>query len=428
MSLQIEKLEKNMAKLTIEASAEEFESAIEKAYLKNRNKINIQGFRKGKAPRAVIEKMYGPSIFYEDAANEIIPEAYEKAANESGLDIVSRPEIDIVQVEKGKSFIFTAEVALKPEVTLGTYKGVEVEKKEAAVTEDEIMARINRELEQNSRMITVDDRVVQSGDIAVIDFEGFVDGNAFEGGKGEDYSLTIGSHSFIDNFEDQLIGKNTGDEVEVNVTFPEEYQAKELAGKPALFKVKIKEIKLKELPVLDDEFAQDVSEFDTLDEYKENIKATIKETKEKELKTAKENEVVDKIIEKAVMDIPEPMITAQANQIAEDFAQRMKYQGLSIEQYFQYTGMDAKKFFESLRPQAVKRIQSRLVLEAVAKAEKIEVSEEELEKELADMATAYQMEADKLKELIGEKERDQIKADIAVQKAVDLVVAAAKEV
>ncbi len=362
MSLQIEKLEKNMAKLTIEASAEEFESAIEKAYLKNRNKINIQGFRKGKAPRAVIEKMYGPSIFYEDAANEIIPEAYEKAANESGLDIVSRPEIDIVQVEKGKSFIFTAEVALKPEVTLGTYKGVEVEKKEAAVTEDEIMARINRELEQNSRMITVDDRVVQSGDIAVIDFEGFVDGNAFEGGKGEDYSLTIGSHSFIDNFEDQLIGKNTGDEVEVNVTFPEEYQAKELAGKPALFKVKIKEIKLKELPVLDDEFAQDVSEFDTLDEYKENIKATIKETKEKELKTAKENEVVDKIIEKAVMDIPEPMITAQANQIAEDFAQRMKYQGLSIEQYFQYTGMDAKKFFESLRPQAVKRIQSRLVL------------------------------------------------------------------
>ena len=428
MSLQVEKLEKNMAKLTIEASAEEFESALEKAYLKNRNKVNIQGFRKGKAPRAIIEKMYGPSIFYEDAANEIIPEAYENAANESGLDIVSRPDIDIVQVEKGKSFIFTAEVALKPEVTLGTYKGVEVEKKEAVITEDEIMARINRELEQNSRMITVDDRAVQSGDIAVIDFEGFVDGTAFEGGKGEDYSLTIGSHSFIDNFEDQLIGKSTGDEVEVNVTFPEDYQAKELAGKPALFKVKVKEIKLKELPALDDEFAQDVSEFDTLDEYKENIKATIKETKEKELKTAKENDVVDKIIEKASMDIPEPMITAQANQIADDFAQRMKYQGLSIEQYFQYTGMDAKKFYESLRPQAVKRIQSRLVLEAVAKAENIEVSEEELEKELAEMATAYQMEADKLKELIGEKEREQIKADIAVQKAVDLVVAAAKEV
>ncbi len=428
MSLQVEKLEKNMAKLTIEASAEEFESALEKAYLKNRSKINVQGFRKGKAPRAIIEKMYGAGIFYEDAANEIIPDAYEKAANESGLEIVSRPEIDIVQVEKGKPFIFTAEVALKPEVTLGAYKGIEVEKKEAEVTEDEIMARINRELEQNSRMITVEDRGIQSGDIAVIDFEGFVDGNAFEGGKGEDYSLTIGSHTFIDTFEDQLIGKQTGEETEVNVTFPEEYQAKELAGKPALFKVKIKEIKLKELPVLDDEFAQDVSEFDTLDEYKESIKATIKETKEKELKTAKENEVVDKIIEKATMEIPEAMITAQANQIAEDFAQRMKYQGLSIEQYFQYTGMDAKKFYESLRPQAVKRIQSRLVLEAVAKAENIEVSEEELEKEMADMATAYQMEADKLKELIGEKEKEQIKADIAVQKAVDLVVAAAKEV
>ncbi len=428
MSLQVEKLEKNMAKLTIEASVEEFESALEKSYLKNRNKINIQGFRKGKAPRAIIEKMYGPSIFYEDAANEIIPDAYEKAANESGLEIVSRPDIDIVQVEKGKPFIFTAEVALKPEVTLGTYKGIEVEKKEAAVTEDEVMERINRELEQNSRMITVDDRAVESGDIAVIDFEGFVDGIAFEGGKGEDYSLTIGSHSFIDNFEEQLIGKNTGDDVEVNVIFPEEYQAKELAGKPALFKVKVKEIKVKELPALDDEFAQDVSEFDTLDEYKENIKATIKEAKEKELKTAKENEVVDKIIENATMEIPEPMITAQANQIAEDFAQRMKYQGLSIEQYFQYTGMDAKKFFESLRPQAVKRIQSRLVLEAIAKAENIEVSEEELEKELADMASAYQMEADKLKELIGDKEKEQIKADISVQKAVDLVVAATKEV
>ncbi len=428
MSLQVEKLEKNMAKLTIEASAEDFERAIEKAYLKNRNKINVQGFRKGKAPRSIIEKMYGPSIFYEDAANELIPEAYEKAANESGLDIVSRPDIDIVQAEKGKPFIFTAEVAVKPEVTLGAYKGIEVEKKEAVVTEEEIKARIDRELEQNSRTITVDDRPVQTDDIAVIDFEGFVDGVAFEGGKGEDYSLKIGSHSFIDNFEDQLIGKNTGDEVEVNVTFPEEYQAKELAGKPALFKVKIKEIKLKELPALDDEFAQDVSEFNTLDEYKENIKATIKETKEKELKTAKENEVVDKIIENATMDIPEPMISAQANQIAEDFAQRMKYQGLSIEQYFQYTGMDAKKFYESLRPQAVKRIQSRLVLEAIAKAENIQVTEEELEKELTDMAAAYQMEADKLKELIGEKEKEQIKDDIAVQKAVDLVVASAKEV
>ena len=427
MSLQVEKLEKNMAKLTIEASAEDFEGALQKAYLKNKDKINVQGFRKGKAPRAIIEKMYGASIFYEDAANELIPEAYEKAAQESGLDIVSRPDIDVVQAEKGKTFIFTAEVAVKPEVTLGTYKGIEVEKKEAEVTEDEIMAQINKEREQNSRMITVDDRAVQDGDIAVIDFEGFIDEVPFEGGKGEDYSLTIGSHSFIDTFEQQLIGKNVGDQVEVNVTFPEEYQAKELAGKPALFKVAIKELKVKELPELDDDFAQDVSEFDTLDEYKEHIKATIKENKEKELKTAKENEIVDKIIEGATMDIPEPMIDAQVNQMAEDFAQRMKYQGLSIEQYFQFTGMDGRKFIESLRPQAVKRIQSRLVLEAIAKAENIEVTEEELQKELADMASMYQMEVDKINELIGDKEKEQIKADIAVQKAVDFVVAQAKE-
>ena len=427
MSVQVEKLEKNMAKLTIEASAEDFEEALQKAYLKNKNKINVQGFRKGKAPRALIEKMYGASIFYEDAANELIPEAYEKAANESGLEIVSRPEIDVVQVEKDKSFIFTAEVALKPEVTLGTYKGIKVEKKTVVVTEEEVMAQIDKEREQNSRTITIEDRAVQDGDITVIDFEGFVDGVAFEGGKGENYSLTIGSHSFIDTFEEQLIGKAIGEEVEVNVTFPEEYQAKELAGKPALFKVTVKEIKVKELPELDDDFAQDVSEFDTLDEYKANITATIKENKEKENKTAKENEVVDKIIENATMDIPEPMINSQVNQMAEEFAQRMQYQGLSIEQYFQFTGMDAKKFMDSLRPQALKRIQSRLVLEAVAKEEKIEVSEEDLEKELKDMASMYQMEIDKLKELIGEKEKEQIKADIAVQKAVDFVVAKAKE-
>ena len=428
MSLQVENLEKNMAKLTIEASAKDFEAALEKAYQKNKNKINVQGFRKGKAPRSIIEKMYGASIFYEDAANELIPEAYEKAAEESGLEIVSRPDIDVVQIEKGQPFIFTAEVAVKPEVTLGSYKGIEVEKKEAEVTEDEIMAQINKEREQNSRTITVEDRAVQDGDIAVIDYEGFVDGVPFEGGKGENHSLTIGSHSFIDTFEEQLIGKAAGEEAEVNVTFPEEYHAAELAGKPALFKVTVKEIKVKELPELEDDFAQDVSEFDTLDEYKESIKATIKENKEKDLKTAKENEVVDKIIEGATMDIPEPMINAQVNQMADDFAQRVQYQGLSLEQYFQFTGMDAKKFIESLRPQALKRIQSRLVLEAVAKAEQIEVSEEDMEKELNNMASMYQMEADKLKELIGEKEKEQIKADIAVQKAVDLIVAEAKEV
>ncbi|WP_276929098.1 trigger factor [Herbinix luporum] len=428
MSLQVEKLEKNMAKLTIEASAEEFDKAIQKAYQKNKNKINIQGFRKGKAPLALIEKMYGPSIFYEDAANEIIPEAYEKAALESGLEIVSRPEIDVVQIEKGKSFIFTAEVAIKPEVTLGEYKGIEVEKKEVTATDEEVMAKIEHEREHNSRMVTIDNRPIQMDDIAVIDFEGFVDGEPFEGGKGEGYSLTIGSRSFIDNFEEQLIGKSIGEEVDVNVTFPEDYHASNLAGKPALFKVKINEIKVKELPELDDDFAQEVSEFDTLDEYKENIRATLKENKEKELKIAKENEIIDKIIENASMDIPEPMIETQVGQLADDFAQRMRYQGLSIEQYFQFTGMDSKKFFESLRPQALKRIQSRLVLEAIVKAENIEVTEEELEKELTEMASMYKMELDKLKELLGDNEKEQIKTDIAIQKAVDFVVAESKEV
>ncbi len=422
MSLQVEKQDKNMAKLTIEASAEEFEEALQKAYIKNRNKINVQGFRKGKAPRVLIEKMYGASIFYEDAANEIIPTAYEKAAEESGLDIVSRPEIDIVQVEKGEPFIFTAEVAVKPEVTLGQYKGIEVEKNELTVTEEEINAQLDKEREQNSRMITVDDRPIKDGDIATIDFEGFVDGEPFEGGKGEDHKLTIGSHSFIDTFEEQLIGKSTGDEAEVNVTFPEDYQAKELEGKQALFKVTIKEVQVKELPELDDDFAQDVSEFDTLDAYKENIKETLMKNKEKEAKTERENEIVDKIIENAAMDIPEPMIKAQANQIAEDFAQRLQYQGLSLEQYLKYTGSDPKKFLESLNPQAVKRIQSRLVLEAVAKAENIEVTEEELNKEIEDMAATYQMEVDKIKEMIGDKEKESMKEDIAVQKAVDFVL------
>lgn len=428
MSLQVEKLEKNMAKLTIEATAEEFENAIQKVYNKSKGKMNVQGFRKGKAPLAIIERMYGAEVFYEDAANELIPEAYEKAALESELEIVSRPDIDVVQLEKGKSFIFTALVAVKPEVTLGEYKGIEVEKKEATVADEEVMASIDKELEQNSRMITIDDRAIQMDDIAIIDFEGFVDDTPFEGGKGENYSLTIGSHSFIDNFEEQLVGKSLGEEFDVNVTFPEEYQAKELAGKPALFKVKINEIKVKELPSLDDDFAQEVSEFDTLDEYKENIRATIKETKEKELKTAKENEIIDKIIENATMDIPEQMIETQVGQMAEDFAQRMQSQGLSLEQYFQFTGMDSKKFIESLRPQALKRIQSRLVLEAIVKAEDIKVTEEELENELAEMATAYKMEIDKIKELMGDKEKEQMQIDIAVGKAVDFVTASAKDV
>lgn len=425
MSLQVENLEKNMVKLTIESSAEEFEAALEKAYQKNKGKMNVQGFRKGKAPRAIIEKMYGAGIFYEDAANIIIPDAYEKAAEESKLDIVSRPEIDVVQIEKGKSFIFTAEVAVKPEVTLGQYKGIEVEKKSVEVTEDEINAELDKVREQNSRTITVDDRAVQSGDIAVIDYEGFVDGTPFEGGKGENYSLTIGSHSFIDTFEDQLIGKNIGEEVEVNVTFPAEYHAAELAGKPALFKVTIKEIKVKELPELDDDFAQDVSEFDTLADYKEDIKKHILERKEKDAKRAKEDAVVEKIIENATMEIPDAMIDTQTRQMADEFAQRLQMQGLTVEQYFQFTGMNVQKLLEEMKPQAIQRIKTRLVLEAIVKAENIIISDEELEKEITNMASSYQMEVDKLKELISDREKEQISLDIAVQKAVDVVYEAA---
>ncbi len=427
MSFKVEELGKSMVKLTIEVAAEEFEKAMETAYQKNKNKLSVQGFRKGKAPRAMIEKMYGAGIFYEDAANELIPDAYEKAAVESGLDIVSRPEIDLVQVEKGKEFIFTAEVAVKPEVTLGEYKGVEVEKAEVAVADEEIDAELNRVREQNARILSVEDRPVADGDEVVIDFEGFVDGVAFAGGKGEDYKLVIGSHSFIDTFEEQLIGKNIGDDVEVNVTFPTEYHAEELAGKPAMFKVKVKAITAKELPELDDEFAVDVSEFDTLAEYKEDIKKNLLEKKEKEAKFAKEDAVVDKIIEGATMEIPDAMIDTQTRQMAEEYAQRLQMQGLNLEQYFKFTGMNANSFMENLKPQALKRIQCRLVLEAVVKAENIAVSEEELDKEFETMAQNYRMEKDKLVELVGEKEKEQIKMDIAVQKAVDFVRDAAKE-
>ena len=427
MSVQVETLEKSMAKLTIEVSAEEFETALDKAYKKNKNKISLPGFRKGKAPRAMIEKMYGTGVFYEDAANDLIPDAYETAAKESELEIVAQPSIDVTQIEKGKPFIFTATVAVKPEVTLGEYKGIEVEKKTAEVTDEELQAEIDKVRESNSRMITVDDRAVQDGDITTIDFEGFVDGEPFEGGKGEDYPLTIGSHSFIDNFEEQLIGKKIGEETEVNVTFPEQYQAEELQGKPAVFKVTIKEIKVKELPELDDDFAQDVSEFDTVDEYKEDLKKKLLENKEAALKREKEEDVVGKIIENATMEIPDPMVDTQVRQMVQEFSQRIQSQGLSLQQYMQFTGMTPESLTNELQPQALKRIQSRLVLEAVAAAENIETSDEDLEKELEKMAEMYQMEADKLKELVGEEEKKQIALDLAVQKAVELVVDAAVE-
>lgn len=426
MSFKIEDLEKkNMKKLVIEVPAAEFEAAIEKAYQKNKNKINIQGFRKGKAPKSLIEKMYGPSIFYEDAANSLIPDAYSAAAKESGLEIVSRPEIDVTQVEKGKDFIFTATFAVKPEVKLGQYKGIEVEAAKIEVTDEEIAADLENARQQQARMITVEDRPVQDGDIATIDYEGFVDGVAFDGGKAEGHALTIGSHSFIDTFEEQLIGKNIGDEVEVNVTFPTEYHAAELAGKPALFKVAIKGIKCRELPELNDEFAQEASEFDTLDEYKADVKAKLQARKEKEAEAAKREAVITKIIENAEMDIPEAMVDQQKMQMLEDFEMRLRSQGLSIEQYMQFTGMTANKFMESMAPQALKDIQYRLVLEAIAKEEKIEVEDSELDAEYQAIADTYNMPLDKVMSVIGEEEIAGLKKDVAVRKAADLIVEAA---
>lgn len=427
MSLQVEKLEGNMAKLTIEASAEDFEQAIEKAYQKSKNKLSIPGFRKGKVPRKMIEQMYGKEIFYEDAANIVIPSAYAKAVDECTEEIVSQPTIDIVQAEAGKPFIFTAEVAIKPEVTLGKYKGIEVEKEDTTVTDEEIDAAIDRERENNARTISVEDRAVKDGDMTVIDFEGFVDGETFEGGKGENYPLTIGSNTFIPGFEEQLIGAEIDREVDVNVTFPEDYQAAELAGKPAVFKCTVREIKEKELPELDDEFASEVSEFDTLAEYREDVKKNLTEKKEEEAKAAKEEKVIEAIIADAQMDIPEAMLETQQRSMADEFAQRIQMQGISIDQYFQFTGLTREAFLEQLKPQAEQRIKTRLVLEAVAKAENIEASEEEYTSEIKKMAEAYQMEEDKLTEMISDFEQKSIKEDICIRKALDLAVENAVE-
>ena len=427
MSVQVEKLENSMAKLTIEVPAEELEKALQKAFMKNKDKISVPGFRKGKVPRQMVEKMYGPEIFYEDAANELIPEAYEKAVEECGEDIVSSPEIDVVQIEKGKAFIFTAEVALKPEVKLGKYKGVKVEMAETAVTDEEVAAEMDKERERNARNIEVTDRAVKDGDMTVIDFEGFVDGVAFDGGKGENYPLTIGSGAFIPGFEEQLVGAEIDKEVEVNVTFPEDYHAEDLKGKAAVFKCTVKEIKEKELPELDDEFAAEVSEFDTLEEYKADVKAKLTEKKEKDAKDAKEAAVIEAIVEDSEMNIPEAMVKTQQRQMIDEFAQRMQMQGLSMEQYFQFTGASYDQMFAQVKPQAEKRIKSRLVLEAVAAAENIVATEEDFEEELKAMAEAYQMEIEKVKELLPEKSMDQIKEDIAVRKAAEFVVENAKE-
>lgn len=427
MSLQVEKLEGNMAKLTIEATAEEFEQAIEKAYQKEKGKISVPGFRKGKVPRKMIEQMYGKEVFYEEAANNLIPSAYAKAVDECEEEIVSQPTIDVVQAEAGKAFIFTAEVALKPGVTLGAYKGVEVKKADLTVTEEDVDAKINEERESNARTISVEDRAVKDGDMTVIDFEGFIDGEAFEGGKGENYSLTIGSGAFIPGFEEQLVGAELNKEVEVNVSFPDDYHAEELAGKPAVFKCTVKEIKEKEYPELDDEFASEVSEFDTMAEYREDVKKKLAEKKETEAKNEKEEKVIDAIIEGASMDIPEAMIQTQQRQMFDDFAQRLQMQGLSIDQYFQFTGLKREQLLEQMKPQAEKRIKSRLVLEAVAEAEKFEVTEEEYKEELQKMADAYAMKLEEIEDMVGEFEQKAIKSDIKIRKAVDFVVAEAKE-
>ena len=428
MSLQVEKLEHNMAKLTIEVSAEEVEKALQAAYLKERSKISLPGFRKGKVPRQMIEKMYGPEVFYDEAANHMISEAYGKAYDECELDIVSQPKVEVVQLEKGKPFIFTAEVAVKPEVTLGEYKGLKVDKVSTRVTQKEVDEEIEKERERNARTVEVTDRAVQDKDQITLDFEGFVDGEAFDGGKAEKYPLTIGSGSFIPGFEDQLVGAEIGKEVEVKVTFPEDYQAENLAGKDAVFKCTVHEIKAKELPELDDEFVSDVSDkSETIDEYKAEVKAKIKERKENEGKQKREDQSVEQAVANAQMDIPEPMIDLQARQMADDFARRIMQQGMSMEQYFQFTGLDEEKMMEEFKPQAEKRIRTRLVLEAVVAAENIEISDERLDEELQKMADAYQMEVDKLKEFMGDNEKKQMKEDIAVQEAVTLIADAAVE-
>lgn len=428
MSLKVENLEHNMVKLTIEVSAEEFEKAMQSAYLKNKGKINIPGFRKGKAPRQMIEKMYGAAIFYEDAANEIIPAAYDREVAGCDLELVSRPQIDVTQIEKGKPFIFTAEVAVKPEVTLGEYKGLEVPKADLNVTDEEIQAEVDKEREKNSRMIDVDDRAVANGDIIKLDFDGSVDGVPFEGGKAENYDLTVGSSSFIPGFEEQLVGAEIGKELEVNVTFPEEYHAKDLAGKAAVFKCTVNEIKMKELPVADDDFAQDVSEFDTLAEYKEDIRKKLAEKKETEAKNAKETAALEKAVENAQMDIPAAMIDNQVRQMVDDFARRIQSQGISLEQYLQFTGMTADKLLDQMRPEAEKRIKNTLVLEAVAKAENIEVGEDKVEEEIKKMAEMYKMEAENVKNMLGEQGEEQIKHDLAIQEAVNFLRDSAAEV
>ena len=426
MSLQVEKLEKNMAKLTIEVPAEEFDAAIKNAYNKSKNKFSIPGFRKGKAPLAMLEKMYGAGIFYEDAANEVIDASYPKAAEESKEEIVSTPEIKVTQIEKGKAFIYEATVALKPEVTLGEYKGVEVKKAEAVVTDEDVENELTAARKKNGRLIDVEDGAIEDGDNTIIDFTGYIDDKTFDGGAGTDYPLVIGSHSFIEGFEDQLIGKKKGETCDVNVTFPAEYHADELAGKPAKFVVTIKEVKRNELPELNDEFASEVSDFDTLDEYKADIRKKLQEKKEQDAKVENENNVIEKVIENAQMELPQPMVDTQAREMVENYARRLQSQGLNINDYMKYTGMTPEKLMEQMRPEAEKRIKTRLVLEKVVEVENVEVSDEKLDEQINEIAASYKLEGAKLKEMMGEREKEQIREDLKVQAAIDLLVEQAK--
>lgn len=426
MSTQVEKLENSMVKLTIEVDEKTFETGMQAAYNKNKGKISIQGFRKGKAPRKMIEKIYGPSIFFEDAANHVIPDAYDAAVEELKLEVVSRPSVDVEQIEVGKPFVFTAEVAVKPEIEVTSYKGIEVEKQEIEVTDEDLQEELDKVLKQNSRLVEVTDRSIEDGDDVVIDFEGFVNDEAFEGGKGEDYSLKIGSHSFIDNFEEQLIGKNIGEAVEINVTFPEEYHQESLKGQPALFKVVIKAIKSNEVPELDDDFAQDVSEFDTLEAYKSDLTATLKERKETEAKKAMTEAVMTNIIEATEINLPSPMVDLEAENMTYEFAQRLQYQGMDLEQYMQITGQTMASLKEMMKGEAATKIKSRLILEYISKAEGLEVSEEEFDAEMVKMAGLYNMELDQMMKNIGDEEKESIMQDMVNQKALDLIVAEAK--
>ncbi|MGN0389989.1 MAG: trigger factor [Wujia sp.] len=428
MSLAVEKLDGSMAKLTITVPAEEFTKAITSAYNKQKNKFSVPGFRKGKVPQAFIEKMYGAAVFYEDAANQLINEYYPKEIENCEEDITSNPEIDVEQIEKGKDFIFTALVAVKPEIKIGEYKGVEIEKIDTEVTDEDVMAEILKDQKENGRQITVEDRAAQMDDEVTINFEGFVDDVAFEGGKGENYKLTLGSHSFIDTFEDQIVGKNIGDKFDVNVTFPEEYHAADLAGKPAVFKVELLAISAMELPELDDEFASEVSSFETFDEYKEDKKKTLQFKKDEQVTRQRQSKVVEKIAEAAEVEIPEPMIKYNQERIMNEMAQRMMYQGLQMEQYLQLMGTTKEEFLERVKPDAIARIKTSLVLEAVAEAEKIVATDEDVDAEIQDMATQYQMKPEELKDMIGDQEMENIKKDIASKKALEFLGANCKEV